>query len=113
MTPLNFFRVFSKWLPIQMKIEYLLVNPLHPTRISVWCAISSRGSYGPCFIEGNLNSQNYKSLLEKEFIPFCQGMDCLDGYWFMQDGARPPSYSGCFSNAFGEFWNSSNWFRFS
>ena len=66
-----------------------LVNPHHPTRISVWCAISSRGIYGPWFIEGNVNSQNYKSLLEKEFIPFCQGMDCLVGYWFMQDGARP------------------------
>ena len=34
-----------------------------------------------------MSIDSYKSLLENEFIPFCQGMDPLDDYWFMQDSA--------------------------
>ena len=37
----------------------------------------------------NVNSARYKEMLENEFIPAAQGMDCVEGWWFMQDGARP------------------------
>lgn len=60
---------------------------MKPQRLSVWCAISSKGIFGPFFFEENLNHEVYRRILGDEFIPFAQGMDAINGWWFMQDGA--------------------------
>lgn len=62
---------------------------MKPQRITVWCAICEEGIFGPVFIDQNVNGELYKKLLIEEFIPFAQGMDAIDRYWFMQDGALP------------------------
>lgn len=61
--------------------------PLKSQKITCWCAISSKGLIGPFFFAGNVNSSAYKEMLEDEFIPAAQGLDAVDGWWFMQDGA--------------------------
>ena len=64
---------------------------LHPPRVTVWCAMSSSGIYGPIFIEGNVNRHLYQDLME-EFIAFMHGKldeNDFDMAWFMQDGATP------------------------
>ena len=62
---------------------------MKPQRITVWCAISDLGIIGPFFIEQNVNGERYKSLLLKHFIPVVQGMNAIERFWFMQDGALP------------------------
>lgn len=62
---------------------------MKPQRITVWCAICAEGIIGPFFFEGNVTGESYKKMLETEFIPVAQGLGLIDGYWFMQDGARP------------------------
>ena len=62
---------------------------MKPQRITVWCAISERGIFGPVFIDQNVNGRLYKQLLRSKFIPFAQGINAVEGYWFMQDGALP------------------------
>lgn len=60
---------------------------MKPQRLSVWCAISSKGIFGPFFFEENLNHEVYVRILRDEFIPFAHGVDAVDDWWFMQDGA--------------------------
>lgn len=48
--------------------EVYVVKPLHPQRLTVWCAISGHGIIGPVFIDGNVDSSKYQKVLE-EFIP--------------------------------------------
>lgn len=62
---------------------------LKPQRITVWCAISERGIIGPVFLDQNVNGERYKRMLLEEFIPVAQGMDAIEQFWFMQDGATP------------------------
>ena len=62
---------------------------MKPQRITVWCAICEQGIFGPVFIDQNVNGERYKQLLLERFIPFAQGLNAVDLYWFMQDGALP------------------------
>lgn len=67
----------------------LETTTLKPKRVTVWCAISEAGIIGPVFFEENVTGERYKRMLRKEFIPFAQGMNAVEDYWFMQDGALP------------------------
>lgn len=60
-----------------------------PQRITVWCAISSKGIIGPWFFTENVNRISYREVLEKKFIPEAQGLEAYDDFWFQQDGATP------------------------
>jgi len=62
---------------------------MKPQRITVWCAICETGIIGPVFLDQNVNGERYKRMLRREFIPYAQAMDAIEGYWFMQDGALP------------------------
>lgn len=62
---------------------------MEPQRISVWCAICEEGIFGPVFIDQTVNGERYLRLLRERFIPYAQGMNAVDRYWFMQDGANP------------------------
>lgn len=62
---------------------------MKPERITVWCAMSAKGIIGPFFFDENVNSERYLEMLETEFIPLASGLDAIEDFWFMQDGARP------------------------
>ena len=62
---------------------------LHPQRVTVWCAISKHGIFGPEFIEGTVTSKSYSKLLTEEVIPVFQGLNILETAYFQQDGAKP------------------------
>ena len=73
-------------------------KPLHPTKVTVWCAISSAGLIGPYFYEENgrnvtVTGVRYLDLLQQKFYPDLSDFTIsnqLDPDWFfMQDGARP------------------------
>lgn len=55
----------------------------------MFCAMSSQGIVGPFFFDNTVNGERYKNMLETEFIPIAQGMDAVEGFWYMQDGAMP------------------------
>lgn len=43
---------------------------------------------GPYFFDQTVNSDWYCNMLTDYFIPNTTGHDCIDNWWFMQDGAR-------------------------
>ncbi|RWS19892.1 histone-lysine N-methyltransferase SETMAR-like protein [Leptotrombidium deliense] len=61
----------------------------HPARLTVWCAISSKGIFGPIFATQNINKQWYKNMLENEFVPKIRDSNRLYDFHFMQDEATP------------------------
>jgi hypothetical protein len=76
-----------------------VANPLHPERVTVWCALLIVGIFGPLIIDGAVSSDVYLSLLSDEFFPFLMGHGILmNSAWFQQDGARPNTSSAilCF-----------------
>lgn len=62
---------------------------MKPQRITVWCAICELGIIGPVFLTQNVNGERYRRMLLTKFIPVAHGMDAINDYWFMQDGALP------------------------
>ena len=62
---------------------------LKPQRLTVWCALSSDGIIGPIILDGNITGVSYSCMLEESFFPAAHGMDKVEEYWFMQDGAMP------------------------
>ena len=66
---------------------------LHPTKVTIWAAISSHGILGPYFFTGRVNGGNYLYMLTHQFYPDLRsfvlekGLDFTKMY-FMQDGAR-------------------------
>jgi hypothetical protein len=70
------------------KIQYFEETPLHPLKVTAWCAVTSRRIYGPYWFQQNVNQHNYREMLETKFIPdvLASGV-ALEDMWFMQDGA--------------------------
>lgn len=70
-------------------------KPLHSAKVTAWCAIWSKGIFGPYFFEEDgltvtVNTERYLKVLEK----FYRELERLyPGYlpkvWFQQDGATP------------------------
>jgi inhibitor of nuclear factor kappa-B kinase subunit alpha len=79
------------------------VKNLHPKKIMVWCAISSEGIFGPVFIDETMKAVDYIEVLNREFLPFCHSRDFVNGFWFMQDGARPHRTADVFQTLYGHF----------
>jgi hypothetical protein len=67
-------------------------RPLHPRRVTVWCAIWAGGIIGPYFFEdarGNavtVNGDRYRDMLENFLVPELDQLG-LQHMWFQQDGA--------------------------
>ena len=81
------------------------ISPLHPQRVTVWCAISSKRIVGPVFIDGMVTGVKYRELLERHFGPEAGRLNMTRRYWFMQDGARPHRTADVFmwlETTFGE-----------
>lgn len=68
---------------------------LHPERVTVWCAVSSKSIIGPFFFEARgravtVNSQRYLAMLKDFFLPELRRKHiALKDTWFQQDGATP------------------------
>jgi len=69
-------------------------KPMHPKRVTVWCALWSGGVIGPYFFENaageavTVNGVRYREMLSEFLWPELDNID-LDDIWFQQDGATP------------------------
>lgn len=68
---------------------------LHPQRVTVWCAVSSKCIIGPFFFEcagktTTVNSKRYLDMIKSFFMPNLRRKRFLvKDTWFQQDGATP------------------------
>ncbi|GFS83218.1 uncharacterized protein TNCV_599821 [Trichonephila clavipes] len=66
-------------------------TPLHPEKLTAWCALSAGGIIGPYFKndEGHnvtVNGDRYRAMITNFFIPELNNHDVQE-LWFQQDGA--------------------------
>ena len=70
----------------------IVEKPLHPQKVTVWCAFSANGIIGPYFFEneaGNsvtVTGKRYCAMITNLLWPELNGMD-VENVWFQQDGA--------------------------
>ena len=65
------------------------VKPLHPARVTVWAAMNAEMVLGLFFIDTMVTGDVYHDLLKDRVIPELDRLGKVNGYYFMQDGARP------------------------
>lgn len=71
-------------------------QPLHSPKVTVWCALSSRGIIGPYFFENRqgqaitVTGVSYRRMLNDYFLPILREHPAYSSQtWFQQDGATP------------------------
>ncbi|GFS78689.1 uncharacterized protein TNCV_3148671 [Trichonephila clavipes] len=80
-------RIWSEANP-QVYVE----TPLHPEKLTVWCALWAGGIIGPYFFKNDeghnvtVNSDLYRAMITNFFIPELNNHDVQE-LWFQQDGA--------------------------
>ncbi|GFV84419.1 uncharacterized protein TNCV_5006831 [Trichonephila clavipes] len=80
-------RVWSEANP-QVYVE----TPLHPEKLTVWCALWAGGIIGPYFFKNDeghnvtVNGDRYRAMVTNFFIPELNNHDVQE-LWFQQDGA--------------------------
>ncbi|GFT99621.1 transposable element Tc3 transposase [Trichonephila clavipes] len=80
-------RIWSEANP-QVYVE----TPLHPEKLTVWCALWAGGIIGPYFFKNDeghnvtVNGDRYRAMITNFFIPELNNHDVQD-LWFQQDGA--------------------------
>ncbi|GFS90309.1 DUF4817 domain-containing protein [Trichonephila clavipes] len=80
-------RIWSEANP-QVYVE----TPLHPEKLTVWCALWAGGIIGPCFFKNDeghnvtVNGDRYRAMITNFFIPELNNHDVQE-LWFQQDGA--------------------------
>ncbi|GFW51439.1 transposable element Tc3 transposase [Trichonephila clavipes] len=80
-------RIWSEANP-QVYVE----TPLHPEKLTVWCALWTGGIIGPYFFKINeghnvtVNGDRYRAMITNFFIPELNNHDVQE-LWFQQDGA--------------------------
>uniref|UniRef100_A0A8C5WFK5 DUF4817 domain-containing protein n=1 Tax=Leptobrachium leishanense TaxID=445787 RepID=A0A8C5WFK5_9ANUR len=73
--------------------QQLHQTPLHSSKVTVWCAMSSLGLIGPYFFENDreqavtVNAQRYSEMLHSFFIPQLRQHGMNNETLFQQDGA--------------------------
>lgn len=69
-------------------------NTQYPQKLNVWAGIYNGQKVGPFFIDGNLNGEKYRAMLEDQIVPAIQNLTNgqMDDVHFQQDGA-PPHYT--------------------
>ncbi|GFU10432.1 uncharacterized protein TNCV_5123371 [Trichonephila clavipes] len=81
-------RIWSEANP-QVYVE----TPLHPEKLTVWCALWASGIIGPYFFKNDeghnvtVNDDRYRAMITKFFIPELNNQDVQE-LWFQQDGAK-------------------------
>ncbi|GFU44043.1 uncharacterized protein TNCV_4963551 [Trichonephila clavipes] len=67
-------------------------TPLHPEKLTVWCALWAGGFIGPYFFKNDeghnvtVNGDRYRAMVTNFFIPKLNNHDVQE-LWFQQDGA--------------------------
>ncbi|GFW87885.1 uncharacterized protein TNCV_1359891 [Trichonephila clavipes] len=67
-------------------------TPLHPEKLTVWCALWAGGITGPYFFKNDeghnvtVNGDRYRAMITNFFIPELNNQDVQE-LWFQQDGA--------------------------
>ncbi|GFX17194.1 histone-lysine N-methyltransferase SETMAR [Trichonephila clavipes] len=80
-------RIWSEANP-QVYVE----TPLHPEKLTVWCALWAGGIIGPYFFKNDeghnvtVNGDRYRAMITHFFIPELNNHD-IQELWFRQDGA--------------------------
>ncbi|GFS84479.1 putative DD41D transposase [Trichonephila clavipes] len=80
-------RIWSEANP-QVYVE----TPLHPEKLTVWCALWAGGIIGPYFFKNDeghnvtVNGDRYRAMIINFFIPELNNHDVQE-LWFQQDGA--------------------------
>ncbi|GFX13180.1 uncharacterized protein TNCV_2989441 [Trichonephila clavipes] len=80
-------RIWSEANP-QVHVE----TPLHPEKLTVWCALWAGGIIGPYFFKNDeghnvtVNGDRYRAMITNVFIPELNNHDVQE-LWFQQDGA--------------------------
>ncbi|GFW91966.1 uncharacterized protein TNCV_2152461 [Trichonephila clavipes] len=80
-------RIWSEANP-QVYVE----TPLHPEKMTVWCALWAGGIIGPYFFKNDeghnvtVNGDRYRAMITNFFIPELNNHDVQE-LWFQQDGA--------------------------
>ncbi|GFT35840.1 uncharacterized protein TNCV_2154101 [Trichonephila clavipes] len=90
-----------EWLRQQTKLPHLeceanpqvyVETPLHPEKVTVWCALWAGGIIGPYFFKNDeghnvtVNGDRYRAMITNFFIPELNNHD-VEELWFQQDGA--------------------------
>ncbi|GFX58222.1 uncharacterized protein TNCV_4049801 [Trichonephila clavipes] len=71
-------------------------TPLHPEKLTVWCALRAGGIIGPYFFKNDeghsvtFNGDRFKAMITNFFIPELNNHDVRE-LWFQQDGATCPT----------------------
>ncbi|GFV38735.1 uncharacterized protein TNCV_4421031 [Trichonephila clavipes] len=80
-------RIWSEANP-QVYVE----TPLHPEKLTVWCALWAGGIIGPYFFKNDeghnvtVNGDRYRAMITNFFIPELNNHEVQE-LWFQQDGA--------------------------
>lgn len=67
-------------------------EPLHPLKVTAWCAVHAGGVIGPFFFENaagqttTVDGARYRAMLTEFFLPELDELGLVD-MWFQQDGA--------------------------
>ncbi|GFV01305.1 uncharacterized protein TNCV_3375391 [Trichonephila clavipes] len=68
-------------------------TPLHPEKLTVWCALWAGGIIGPYFFKNDeghnvtVNGDRYRAMITNFFIPELNNHDVQE-LWFQQDRAK-------------------------
>lgn len=72
--------------------EATIEKPLHPLKVTVWCALWAGGIIGPYFFKDDggrnvtVNGERYRSMITDFFVPQVNDRN-MEEFWFQQDGA--------------------------
>ncbi|GFV48448.1 transposable element Tc3 transposase [Trichonephila clavipes] len=76
----------------EANLQVYVETPLHPEKLTVWCALWAGGIIGPCFFKNDeghnvtVNGDRYRAMITNFFIPEMNNHDVQE-LWFQQDGA--------------------------
>ncbi|GFX67950.1 uncharacterized protein TNCV_2288131 [Trichonephila clavipes] len=78
--------------PSKANPQVYVETPLHPEKLTVWCALWAGGIIGPYFFKNDeghnvtVNGDRYRAMITNFFIPELNNHDVQE-LWFQQDGA--------------------------
>ncbi|GFT97319.1 uncharacterized protein TNCV_2899141 [Trichonephila clavipes] len=76
----------------EANLQVYVETPLHPEKLTVWCALWAGGIIGPYFFKNDeghnitVNGDRYRAMITNIFIPELNNHDVQE-LWFQQDGA--------------------------
>ncbi|GFY05601.1 putative DD41D transposase [Trichonephila clavipes] len=78
-------------LEVEANPQVYVEKPLHPEKLTVWCALRAGGIIGPYFFKNDedhnvtVNGERYRAMITNFFIPELNNHDVQE-LWFQQDG---------------------------